>query len=119
MGIQIPFNYGQGEEVITPEYDQQYKDINLQTRLDAAETAEERETIREQSEDYTKRKSINFIGVRKNRTGDAKPRFYDVENLTFNYSYNKVEHRDFEIERSVDKQVRAGVNYAYNFQPIL
>jgi len=36
-GIQVPFNYGQGEELITPEYDQQYKDLKLQNRLDAAE----------------------------------------------------------------------------------
>ena len=118
-GLQVPFNYGQAEELITPEYDQQYKDLKLQTRLDAAENEEERETIREQSEEYTKRKSINFIGVRKTRTGESKPRFYDVENLTLNYSYNKVEHRDFEIERSIDKQVRAGVNYAYNFEPVI
>nr|WP_313791509.1 cell surface protein SprA [Lacinutrix neustonica] len=116
-GIQVPFNYGQGEELITPEYDQQYEDIKLQTRLDAAETNEERKDIREQSEEYTKRRSINFIGVKKNRTGDSKPRFYDIENLTFNHSYNKVMHRDFEIEQSIDKQVRSGVNYAYNFEP--
>lgn len=116
-GIQIPFNYGQGVEVITPKFDQQYEDIDLDTRLDAAENDLERDQILEQSEEYTKRRSINFIGVKKNRTGDSKPRFYDVENLTFNYSYNKMEHRDFEIERSVDKQVRTGVNYAYNFEP--
>jgi len=116
-GIQLPFNYGQGVELITPEYDQQYKDLKLQNRIDAAETAEEKQNIREQSEDFTKRRSINFIGVRKIRTGDSKPQFYDVENLTFNHSYNKVEHRDFEIERSINKQVRTGASYAYNFQP--
>src|SRR5699024_7373890 len=38
--------------------------------------------------------------------------------LTFNYSYNKVEHRDFEIENALDQNLRTGVNYAYNFQPI-
>ncbi|RBP34370.1 protein involved in gliding motility SprA [Oceanihabitans sediminis] len=118
-GMQIPFNYGQGEESITPKYDKLYEDIELQTRIDAASTTEEQETIKEQSETYTKRKSINFIGVRKNRTTDKTPRFYDVENLTLSYSYNKVEHRDFEIERSLDQQVRAGVNYAYNFNPLV
>ncbi len=116
-GLQVPFNYGRGVELITPEYDQQYKDIELETRLDAAQDNEQRQAIREQSEDYTKRRSINFIGVRKNRTGDGKPRFYDVENFTGNYSYNKVDHRDFEIESSVDKQVSSGINYAYNFEP--
>ena len=100
-GLQIPFNYGQGVEVITPKYDQQYEDLELQTRIDEAADSAEADQILEQSEEYTKRKSINFIGVKKNRTGEAKPRFYDVENLTLNYSYNKTEHRDFEIKNSV------------------
>ena len=117
-GIQIPFNYGQSEELITPEYDQQYKDIKLDSRLSTATSEEERETILRQSEDYTKRQSINFIGVRKNRTAEKTPRFYDVENFTFNYSYNQVEHRDFEIERSLDQNVRVGANYVHNFNPV-
>nr|WP_134200706.1 cell surface protein SprA [Meridianimaribacter flavus] len=116
-GIQIPFNYAQSEELITPKYDQYYNDLTLESRIDAAETEEEREQIRVQSENYTKRKSINFIGVKKQRSTEAKPHFYDVENLTFNYSYNKVEHRDFEIERSLDQNIRAGVNYNYSFTP--
>ncbi|OUR91532.1 cell surface protein SprA [Flavobacteriales bacterium 34_180_T64] len=116
-GVQIPFNYAQSEELVTPKYDQFYKDLTLESRLNAAETSAEEDRILEQSEDYTKRQSINFIGVKKNKTGDATPHFYDVENLTFNYSYNKVDHRDFEIERSLDQNVRAGVNYNYNFAP--
>ncbi|MFL0354148.1 cell surface protein SprA [Xanthomarina sp. GH4-25] len=117
-GIQIPFNYGQGEELITPKYDEYYKDLTLESRIDAADSDDEKDLIREQSENYTKRRSINFIGVRKIKTNDSKPRFYDVENLTFNYSYNKIKHRDFEIENSIDQTVRAGANYAYNFEPI-
>ncbi|MFP4844179.1 cell surface protein SprA [Winogradskyella sp. PE311] len=117
-GLQIPFNYAQSEELITPKFDQFYNDLTLESRLDAADNNEDEERIRNQSEDYTKRKSINFIGVRKQRTGDSKKRFYDVENLTFNYSYNKVEHRDFEIENALDQSVRAGANYNYAFEPL-
>ena len=117
-GVQLPFNYGQSEELITPKYDAFYRDLTLQSRLDAAETTADRNIIKEQSEDYTKRQSINFIGVRKTRTTEAKPRFYDVENVTLNYSYNKVEHRDFEIENSLNQTIRAGANYAFNFNPI-
>ncbi|HLT53109.1 MAG TPA: cell surface protein SprA, partial [Flavobacteriaceae bacterium] len=117
-GLQIPFNYGQGVEVVTPKYDEFYRDIELETQLNNAD-AQERDSILNVNESYTKRKSINFIGVRKIRTGDAKPRFYDVENLTLNYSYNKVEHRDFEIENSVDKTLRLGANYAFNFNPLV
>ena len=87
-GLNIPFNFGQGEEYITPEYDQQYRDITLSSRIDQAESQEDKDAILKQSEDYTKRKSINLIGVNKQRTNDDKtPRFYDMENLTFNYSY--------------------------------
>ena len=117
-GLQIPFNYGQGETLITPEYDQQYQDLKLDNRLDAAETSEERERILNQSVDYTKRQSINFIGVKKQRTGDSKPKVYDVENLTVNYSFNEINHRDFEIESSLDQNVRFGANYSFSFEPL-
>jgi len=117
-GVQLPFNFGLSEEIVTPEYDQQYKDVKLQTRLDAASSTSERDAIKQQSEDYTKRKSINFIGVRKQRVGEVKPRFYDVENLTLNYSFNQVEHRDFEIENSLNQNTRVGANYNFNFNPI-
>ena len=117
-GLQIPFNYGQSETLITPEYDQQYKDLKLQSRLDAAENSEDRARILSQSEDYTKRQSINLIGVKKQRTGDAKPRLYDVENLTFNYSYNEAQQRDFEIKNALDQNVRVGANYSHSFQPL-
>jgi len=116
-GVQIPFNYGQSEELITPEYDQQYKDVKLQSRLDAAVDNTERDAILEQSEDYTKRQSVNFIGVRKTKTGDKPARFYDIENFTFNYSFNQVEHRDYEIEDALDQNLRAGINYSHSFEP--
>ena len=115
-GIQIPFNYAQSEETITPKFDEFYRDIELQTQLD---NSSNKDSILTVNENYTKRKSINFIGVKKIRTGDAKPHFYDVENLTFNFSHNKTEHRDFEIENALDENVRAGMNYVFNFNPIV
>ncbi len=115
-GVQLPFNYIISEELITPKFDEEFQDIELQTRIDNETDSARRDEIQEQSEDYTKRQSINFIGVRKNRTGDAKPRVYDIENFTFSYSYNQIDHRDFEIEESLDQNVRVGGTYDYNFQ---
>ena len=116
--VSIPFNFGLSEELITPEYDQQYKDIKLQNRLNSAEDVSEKNSILERSEDYTKRKSVNFIGVNKQRSGEKKERFYDLENLTLNYSYNQVEHRDYEIEDLLDQNLRAGAAYNFNFNSI-
>ncbi|GHC42188.1 T9SS outer membrane translocon Sov/SprA [Ulvibacter litoralis] len=114
-GIQLPFNYGRSEELITPQYDPLLQDVELQTSLDNAEDSETEEEIKNRSVDYTKRQSINFIGVRKERTGDAKPKIYDVENFTFSYSYNQIDHHDFEIEDALDQNVRVGGTYNYNF----
>ncbi len=35
-GVQVPFNYAQSEELITPKFDQYYNDLTLESRLDAA-----------------------------------------------------------------------------------
>ncbi|MBC2838781.1 cell surface protein SprA [Robiginitalea sp. SC105] len=115
--LQIPFNYGISEQLITPEFDPVYDDLKLQDRIDAAATPAEADQIREQAEDYTKRTSINFIGVRKNRGEEAEANFFDIENFTFNYSYNETDHRDFEISELRDQKVQAGVLYNHNFKP--
>jgi cell surface protein SprA len=116
-GINLPFNYAIGEEVITPEYDPFNQDIKLDQLLRETTDANERENIRTRAVDYTKRKSINFIGVRKDRAPEQKPHVYDVENFTFSQSYNQVERHDYEVEDYEDEQSNTSVNYAYTFQP--
>ncbi|WP_422862181.1 cell surface protein SprA [Flagellimonas sp. W118] len=116
-GIQIPFNYGISETLITPEFDPVYDDLKLDDRIAAATTPEDAETIRKQAEDYTKRTSVNLIGVRKNRGEEAKENFFDVENFTFNYSYNETNHRDFEVADLRDQNVNTGFVYNHNFKP--
>ncbi|MDO6603617.1 cell surface protein SprA [Arenibacter palladensis] len=117
-GLQLPFNYGISEQLITPEFDPVYDDLKLEDRIAAAETPEDAEAIRQQAEDYTKRTSINFIGVRKDRGEEAEANFYDIENFTFNYSYNEVNHRDFEIDELRDQNVVTGFVYNHNFKPL-
>jgi cell surface protein SprA len=63
-GINLPFNYAVGEETITPEYDPYNQDIRLQQLLSNTSDAAERENIESRAIDYTKRTSINFIGVK-------------------------------------------------------
>lgn len=119
-GINVPFNYGVGEEIITPEYDPFQQDIRLEQLMDLAPTEEERQNLKDRAIDYTKRTSINFIGVKKERAPEQKPHIYDVENLTLSYSYNETEHHDYEIQDLRDQQVRtsADYNYTFNNKPI-
>ena len=119
-GLQIPFNYAVGEQTITPKFDPQFLDVELEQVLSNATSQEERDAIQNQAEDFTQRRSVNLIGIRKNKNSEKKARIYDVENLTLSYSYNQTDHRDFEIERSLDQNVRLGgtYNYDFNSQPI-
>ena len=116
-GITLPFNYGIGEETITPEYDPFNQDIKLDQLLDVTQDAAEKDNIKNRAIDYTKRKSINFIGVKKERGPEQKAHVYDPENLTLSYSFNEMEHHDYEIESLLDQQQRTSVDYNFSFQP--
>jgi cell surface protein SprA len=116
-GINLPFNYAVGEEIITPQYDPFNQDIKLQQLLDNTTNKTQRDFFNNRAIDYTKRKSINFIGVRKQRSPEQKQNIYDPENFTFSQSYNQVERHDFEIEQYADQQANTSVDYAYTFKP--
>ena len=116
-GINLPFNYAVGEEVVTPEYDPFNQDIKLNQLLDVTTNQAERDNIKRRAQEYTKNTSINFIGVKKERGADQKPHLYDPENLTLSYSFNETTKHDFEIENFIDQRQRTSVDYAYSFNP--
>ena len=111
-GIQLPMSYSIGEEIISPKYDPQYQDVLLS---DAVTTNPNSEF----SGSYTKRTSISFINVKKNRNPNSKkkPRFYDVENISVSYTHNKESRRDYNIQRYINENVNASASYNYSFQP--
>ncbi|MBB1193610.1 cell surface protein SprA [Flavobacterium sp. SOK18b] len=116
-GVNLPFNYSVGEETITPEYDPFNQDIKLKQLLENTTNQKEKDNIANRAIDYTKRTSINFIGVKKERQPEQKQRVYDPENFTFSQSFNQVERHDFEIEDYVDQHANSAVDYAYTFKP--
>ena len=114
-GLQIPFNYSVGEETITPKYDPYYQDIELKSLLSITQNPEEKKRIENQAIDYTKRTSINVIGLRKDKNPEKKSQIYDIENVTLSHSHNEVYHHDFQIEDRTDVQTRSSLDYVYAF----
>ena len=110
-GIQLPMSYSIGETFIDPKFDPQYQDVTLEDAIDQNPNSEF-------SRDYTKRTSISFINVKKNRNPNStkKPKFYNVENLSVSYAHNKEFHRDYNIKKYSNETATAGANYNYNFQ---
>jgi cell surface protein SprA len=83
--------------------------------LDNTDDSAKKDNISSRAIDYTKRMSINFIGVRNKEVLNKKTGLRSRK-LYFSQSYNKVERHDFEIEDYVD-QVSSSVDYAFSFQP--
>ncbi len=115
--LNVPFSYSISEEKITPEYDPNDPDVRLQVKMDEALSEDERKRIKDRAIEYTKRTSINFVGVNKQRAAGQKERFYDVENLTLSHTFNEVQQHNFEIEQLLDQQSRTSLNYSYSFKP--
>lgn len=112
--VRLPFSYSYGEEFITPEYDPYYQDIRLEQYLDVAPESEQ-SNIKDRAVEYTKVKSINFIGVTKDKAPEQKPQVYDPENITLSYSYTQTDHHSYELENMFDQQVQTTADYSYNF----
>ncbi len=117
-GIKIPTTYSRGEQLITPQYDPLNQDLILDNVLDAAPDSETKRQIEERSTEYTKRQSVSVIGLRKERVGEKAPMPYDVENFSFSSTYNQTDHRDFEIEESIDQTFNLNGTYNYSFAPL-
>jgi cell surface protein SprA len=107
-GVNIPMSYSVSEEFRDPKYDPQFQDVLFEDAKDINENSEN-------AQDYTKRKSINFINVRKDRVGaiEKAPMPYDIENFSVSYSYNEEYHKDYNIQKHFTQDVRASANYAY------
>ena len=114
--LNIPFNYSVGEQIITPEYDPFYQDVKLDQLIDITTSQAAKDNIKNRAIDYTKTKSINFIGVKKDRAPEQKQHVYDPENVTLGYSFNQTQHHDYEIEDLLDQQVRVTADYNFAFQ---
>ena len=117
-GIELPMNYSVGEQFIDPKFDPQYQDIQL-ADVEAANLPSNIPRGTDVSRNYTKRSSISFINVRKNRNPESskKPKFYDVENVSVSYSFNEESHRDYNIEGALNQKVMAAASYNFTFKP--
>ena len=112
IGLKLPLNVSISEEIKNPKYDPQYQDVLFE------DTTIEDSPNRDNATDYTKRRSISLINVRKERTNQKrKKRLYDIENLSLSFAYNDMQHKDYNVEKYNDQNVRASASYNYSFKP--
>ena len=121
VDMNIPMYYSVSENVIRPEYNPYDPDIKLNELLndDESLTREYRDSIRKITEDYTRRRSINFTNVKVNPSPEKeKIRVYDISNFSVNYAYTETFKRNFNVAHDNEKTYRGGINYSYSTEPL-
>lgn len=115
-GIKLPMFVSHENTTINPKYDPANPDLKLEAALQSFQTSEERDAYIKIIRDQTIRKGINFTNVRKVKVNpEAKIHPWDIENLSFNYSFSNTTRSNFNIQEYERRQYRGGV--AYNYTP--
>lgn len=117
-GVRIPMHFDYGESHIKPEYNPLNPDIKMKDELDALDNKADQDSLKRLVNDYTQRKNINFVNVRKDRTGNSRqPRIYDVENWNVSYSFTEIYHRNIDVEYDIRQTYRGGLGYNFTANP--
>lgn len=117
VGIKVPMFVGYSESFINPQYNPLDPDIKY---IDAVknETPQKRDSLKEIIQDYTRRKSINFTNVKKEKSKNAKKsHFYDVENIALGYAYTETNRRNTALQYDNTRGYRGTVSYSFSNSP--
>ncbi|MCB0804727.1 MAG: cell surface protein SprA, partial [Bacteroidales bacterium] len=117
-GIRIPMHFDYSEQRIRPKYNPLDPDLQLDDVLESIDDPSERDELKAKTIDYTQRKNINFVNVRKDKVGaQSKAYPWDIENFDVSYSYSEIYHRNIDIESDLERIYNGSLGYAYNANP--
>ncbi len=116
-GVKIPVFVNHAEQVIVPKFDPLSPDLEIQ-EVAADLSPEEQRALRQRSQTYTRRRSVNLTNLRKERTNtDKKPMPYDIENWNATVAYSDREYYDFNTTFDNQLQWRVGLGYTFALKP--
>lgn len=143
-GIKIPMHVDYGETRITPKYNPYDPDLTMKQSLAALNSDHERDSLTSIIHDFTQRKNINFMNVRKERvakrnknpenllggegknnpnrslrTGSNMPKvhIYDIENFNLSFAYSETFQENTDIQYFKVKSYRGSLGYNYTGNP--
>ncbi len=119
LGIQLPMYAAISHRSSTPEYDPYDLDLILKQKLRQADP-DKRDSIRNDAQDITTIKTLNFTNVKKLRAEGKRPKIWSLSNFDFNYSYIQTMSHNPLIERDEMRRTRGAIGYSYapQVQPI-
>lgn len=118
-GVQLPAFVGYSQTVSNPQYDPYDLDVKYKDKLNSANTASQRDSMRKIAQDFTSIKSLNFSNVRilgNPEKTNAKTMPWSVKNFDVSYAYNKQFKRNPNIESDELTTNKLGLGYTYNIK---
>jgi len=116
-GVRLPVYIGMNENVSNPEYNPLDPDIPLQVALDNASSKSERDSIKYNAQNYTRRKSFNLTNIAIQKGNKGTPKIYDIGNWSASYAYSEIFTRNINTEFNVNKDYRGALNYNFTNRP--
>ncbi|MET3539770.1 cell surface protein SprA [Pontibacter aydingkolensis] len=118
LGIRVPVSVQYGTLNSEPQFDPLDKDVPLEESLTRFESEEAKREYKKEVTTRETRKSVSLLNVRKERTDpEDKVRPYDIENLSFSYSYAERLFTNIETDRDLTRTYNGAVAYTYNTTP--
>lgn len=111
-GMTLPVHFDRNQTTITPEYNPLDPDVQLKSALKVLDK-HGKDSLNAVARDVTTQTNFNVTNLRKNRVGNKKPHFWDVENLSASYAYINQQHTSPDLEYNTQKSHRGGIGYSY------
>ncbi len=112
-GIHVPFYAQYSATIETPRYDPIDLDLELKDKLQRQTSAQARDSIRKQAEDYQALRVINVTNVHKDHTGQGPPMPWSVSNFTVSYAYSESQAHNEVVSKDAVQQHRGQLDYNY------
>ncbi len=116
IGVRLPVYVGYSETRIRPQYNPLDPDVYMEDALDNAPNKAAKDSIRNISDDYARRKTITVSNAGISARGE-KAHAWDLANLSANYTYNEILKTNTKTEIDLEKNYRAGISYDYQANP--
>ena len=116
-GVKIPLFMSYSQLISRPRFDPLSPDLELDEVTDGL-PREERQRIRQRSQSFQRRRSINLTNMRVERQNqDSKPLPWSISNFNLTLAYSDVHRYDINTAFDNSRQFRVGLGYNYTLQP--
>jgi cell surface protein SprA len=116
-GVQLPFFIGHSESISNPQYNPYDLDVKYSDQLGAAQSKEQKDSLKKIAQDFTSITSVNVNNVRITGNPDKtskNPKLWSAKNFDLSYAYNRQFKRNPLIESDELTSHRLGLGYSYN-----